>query len=709
MFRCLVNVLLISIAANSFGAFQLFEEEGKVGLKNEQGVVVLPPAFDALGWSDKSFSVVGEITGYKLSGGWGLINLKKEFITKAEYESLIYCGADRVVAIKKVSRISRKAGSLKLTGEVTIPFQYDAITLHGLRAVVMNKTGVEYRFGLVDLDNKIILPLEFQNIYPVSTLRFAVENKEGKIALYSDEGKQVTGFFIDSISAFHRNYAVIHSDGNLGLMDSEGNVLAETKYRDIQFLDNGSIRALQPDTWKIINVKNIEENSLRADELNIFSSRYYKVTNGTKQGLIDRELKPAWPADYDYIGSVKNDLIPIKKYNKWGLVDINQSEIIPFGFDSLLWDGELAFGLDQLTGKKQWSVFNIAEKTKAPKKYDSVERLNNTFIKIKKNGYFGLLTREGREIIHCVYDSILELKKDLVCILFKGQFGIVSVNEDWILPPQTFPIQLVNSQFFLEHQSRNVFLKSFSGDIIYFTENPLEVREDCLLEHLPSGFIKRVGFDGVEIKNIDHNSAHALSGETISNSEVAGLRLFQSEGKFGFKDEQERLIIPNRYDSLKPFSDKMAGFKLLGKWGYINTDDKIIVNPSFDMAGYFINGFAIVAKNKKYGVIDKKGTVRLSLQYDSITPAKDKLLIYLAGKTGLATAEGKILVEPRYDYLQILSNDQLLVKLDQQFGIISFDGLSIVPIIYSSIQYDEDKNLYLARLSSQWTTLVLKN
>ena len=74
--------------------YRVFEENGKVGLKNEEGRVLLPATFEALGWSDGSFSVIGQVTGYKLGDRWGIVNLKKEFITKAEFESIQYAGGD---------------------------------------------------------------------------------------------------------------------------------------------------------------------------------------------------------------------------------------------------------------------------------------------------------------------------------------------------------------------------------------------------------------------------------------------------------------------------------------------------------------------------------------------------------------------------------------------------------------------------------------
>ncbi len=58
-----------------------FAENGKIGMKDEDGNVVLPPSFEALGWSDGNFSVIGDVTGYR-QNDLG-INLKKEIYYQA--------------------------------------------------------------------------------------------------------------------------------------------------------------------------------------------------------------------------------------------------------------------------------------------------------------------------------------------------------------------------------------------------------------------------------------------------------------------------------------------------------------------------------------------------------------------------------------------------------------------------------------------------
>ena len=221
--------------------YQTFEEKGMVGMKDDAGHVVLPPAFEALGWSDGNFSVIGEVTGYRLRGSWGIVNLKKEFITTADYENLVYSEGDCIVARKKINRVITKTGCISLNGEIKIPFAYDGISVQGLRAIVFNLIGPRYYFGLTDLEHRILIPVIYKNIRPLGSLRFAVENSENKIALFEDAGKPMTDFSIDSISPFYRDFATVYQAHWQGLIDRNGVFRLEAKYHSIKIDDEGKV------------------------------------------------------------------------------------------------------------------------------------------------------------------------------------------------------------------------------------------------------------------------------------------------------------------------------------------------------------------------------------------------------------------------------------------------------------------------------------
>jgi len=181
---CIFWLLLITFFSAAASSYNVFEENGKVGLKNEQGKILIPAKYDALGWSNGKFSIVNNVTGYKDAGVWGLINLENQLITKAIYED-VFTGDGSLIIARKKSNLSLRtvAGCLSTSGKEVIPFQYDGINISFMHAIVFTKIGNQYKYGLIDLDNKTLIPQQFKSIYSIGSLRYAVENFDNKMAL----------------------------------------------------------------------------------------------------------------------------------------------------------------------------------------------------------------------------------------------------------------------------------------------------------------------------------------------------------------------------------------------------------------------------------------------------------------------------------------------------------------------------------------------
>jgi hypothetical protein len=195
------TILFFSQVQAQANSFDLFEENGKVGLKNEQGSILIPAKYDALGWPDQNFFVHKGVVGYKQGNLWGLISIQNKVITEAQYANLSPTTGNLIVAAMKEAQSFRiKNGCIDLSGKTIIPFQYDGIEQHGLRAIVYNRNQNKIQFGVIDLKNEILIPIQYQSIAPIGNLRFAVENSEGKKALFTDQGKKITDFTIDKIA-----------------------------------------------------------------------------------------------------------------------------------------------------------------------------------------------------------------------------------------------------------------------------------------------------------------------------------------------------------------------------------------------------------------------------------------------------------------------------------------------------------------------------
>ena len=686
--------LIMAIPADA-KIYQTFEENGKVGMKDDSGNVILPPSFEALGWSDGNFSVIGEVTGYRLHGSWGIINLKKEFITEANYESLVFYSGDCIVARKKINPVIRKTGCINLQGEIKIPFIYDGISVQGLRAIVFNLAGPRYYFGLTDLENRTLIPMIYKNIRPLGTLRFAVENSQNKIALFADEGKPVTDFSIDSVSLFYRGFAIIYQNHLQGLIDRNGLVKLEAKYNSIHIDEEGKVLARLPNEWFFLNENNKTVKQLLADDVKPISQKHFIVRQGKVYGVVDEELKTTVPIRYQTLTEIEPGKFCAKQNGKMGVISGEGEIIVPFSFDSLVSGPNHFRCFDKNFG---WQLLKDDGKILTEKYYETLAIASALGFPAVSKGFSGIIDFEGHEFIHCVFDSILQSMNGLMTVKFKGKYGIINAHEDWLVAPQPYPLGVINQERYLQKQPGNNFIKSFTGEILYFTPYPIRFNEANFTEFSPDGTQKTISYDGAILER----TAVSNNTEEIF-PEQEGLRGIKKDDRYGFIDERGRLRIANRYDSIGEFHEGLASVKLIGKWGFVNWSDQIAINPNYDNCSFFLNGLAIVSRNKKFGLIGKSGNMILPLRYDHIARLPDgKFLLVSSSLQGLADENGNVLVEPRFTSLKQAGNNLLLICRDGKWGAITDHGLSIAPMVYDQLGYLNSEKLFLAEKKSDW-------
>lgn len=134
--------------------------------------------------------------------------------------------------------------------------------------------------------------------------------------------------------------------------------------------------------------------------------------------------------------------------------------------------------------------------------------------------------------------------------------------------------------------------------------------------------------------NFDVSNAESNRDIDYSKVNVNNLRPFTQNGKWGFIDNKNNIIISAKFDKVHTFSDDfeapenngfsegLARVDINNKTGYIDKSGKFIIKPMFDAAENFVNGFALVGKENskgdiKYTYINKNGIPLTKYEYDS--------------------------------------------------------------------------------------------
>lgn len=142
---------------------------------------------------------------------------------------------------------------------------------------------------------------------------------------------------------------------------------------------------------------------------------------------------------------------------------------------------------------------------------------------------------------------------------------------------------------------------------------------------------------------------------------------------------------------------KLFSVEFDGKWGYKNRTDSIVIVPQYDYAQAFKNGLAKVFLNEKWGYIDSTNQIVIPIVYDLIMPPENGLLrVEKDSKWGLIDFENKIIAPLEYDRIDAFGEkmygDSLFLKLAKVYkinkvGFINTKGEEIIPVIYDEIGY----------------------
>jgi hypothetical protein len=91
------------------------------------------------------------------------------------------------------------------------------------------------------------------------------------------------------------------------------------------------------------------------------------------------------------------------------------------------------------------------------------------------------------------------------------------------------------------------------------------------------------------------------------------------KGKFGFINKQGKVAIEPTFDAIQDFSEELAPVKNGTTWGYVDHQGAVVIDPKFDEVRPFKEGLAVVKSHGLFGYIDKKGNFAIEPKFDRCT------------------------------------------------------------------------------------------
>lgn len=120
---------------------------------------------------------------------------------------------------------------------------------------------------------------------------------------------------------------------------------------------------------------------------------------------------------------------------------------------------------------------------------------------------------------------------------------------------------------------------------------------------------------------------------------------------------------------------RLIPYRKGNKWGYADENKKLVIEAEYYEAKPFVDGLAIVNgfSPLKSGVIDKTGKEVVPLKYDKILPFKEDLAqVQLGLKYGFVDKTGKEIIPIKYDYANDFFSEGLVAVLSDPIAKYSY-------------------------------------
>jgi hypothetical protein len=293
------------------------------------------------------------------------------------------------------------------------------------------------------------------------------------------------------------------------------------------------------------------------------------------------------------------------------------------------------------------------------RKSDDVKRrLNAVFCLFVATCFFG---------VSCSND----LSLDQIPVLSGEKWGYINSNGEYVIEPQ-----FRYAQFFHDGLALVV---SPEGKIGYIKKNGKYAFEAKFKEGTPfkdglavvvseggyPTYIDKSGNTKFELKQAKH--AFAFS---------EGLAMFvASDNKYGFVDKSGKVVINPQFEEAHKFSEGFAAVEQRGKWGFIDKTGKIVINPQFEGVGFFEKGKTYFYDGKQWGFIDTKGKYIINPQFEGLFPFSEGLATFSQNdECGYINEDGKIEINPQFESAGLFSNGLAIIRHNEKLGYINKTG-----------------------------------
>lgn len=437
----------------------LVKSKGKWGMIDRLGNALLPLEYDAANFLTGTDNQIVKLSIH--SRKYGLMDTLGQLLVDLEYDELGVFQAGRLAV-----RVGNNWGFVGEDGAAVIPpkFQKVATFSEGLAAVRYERAWL-----FIDRNGQIQLDENYKAIGNFKQGKAWVK-KDKEVGYIAPDGSTIIPFKFSRAFDFKNGIARVVKDGKYGLIDEAGNYILKPKFHDIAAFEENGLAIVRYGNrvtrYGVIDQTGHLITSQNYRKIYPFKEGRALVQHKNGYGFIDKNGELVVEGNYSKAASFSEGRAMVQRDNRCGFIDLAGREIIPLTYSKCLdfedgkavvYEGLKKGGLIDLSGKEiiepginrlmgfkdgrglvreNYDYYYIAEDaTWRDGYFEKAERYQHGIAAVRKEGKWGIINRNGLNLISNKYDQITTFEEGLAQVQLSQFVGLADLKGKLIIPP----------------------------------------------------------------------------------------------------------------------------------------------------------------------------------------------------------------------------------------------------------------------------------
>ena len=497
------------------------------------------------------------------------------------------------------------------------------------------------KFGVIDKSGNIVVQSQYDEVQIpnpskpifICMYNYNEEKNQYTVKVLNDKSEQILYqyLYVEAIKLnagiseipYEKSVLKFMQNGKYGLINFNGDIIIKPKYDEIKSLDyrEGLLVVKKDDKYGIININGATVVKEKYDFIE--SDRYYdndaeykksgfivgnKIGEEYKYGYLNAQGKKILDNIYDQIERIENkddiyivafkdekaglykgknnvikheyediqydknnNCLIIQQDSKQGISDLNGNILFELKYDNIYISGKY------INAQNATDVEIFDFNTKQKIELDNIIGLNQTdndkyLVAITNDEKYKIYNTENNQIMKNEYDYLEYIYDDYFIVMNNKKYGIIDINEEKLIDIKFDYIQKIENTKLIQaidnsKKTTNIYIQD---KLIASMNNGVVCIKDDHIVLQSNSDIKYISYDGKLVNSTD------LFEKNIY--------VFCKNNKWGFEDKDHKVIVNAEYDLVTELNKYgFAGIKKDGKWGVINSEGNIILEPTYEI------------------------------------------------------------------------------------------------------------------------------